>query len=509
MLEASRLIVFLSDNHNRSVAGCYGHKVVRTPTLDKLARAGVRFSGSYSASPLCCPARAALATGRFPHQTGYWDNAIAYDGRVTSWMRRLRDQGHTVTSIGKLHYRSSEDDNGWTREILPMHLHGGRGAVKGLLRGFDSERPKDDGVVWQLYADRAGAGETHYQDYDRQITGEARAWLRDHARDDGKPWVLFVSYISPHPPFTVPKRLLDLYPERAMPLPPGFEAGQASSHPAAEYLRDLDRLPRTMEEAALRRIAAGYFGLITHMDEQVAEVMGEVEALGLLDSTYIAYSSDHGELFGAQGLFGKRSLYEGSVGVPLIFSGPGIPRGRVSRQLTSHVDLYPTFVSLVGGNHEAEDADLPGVSLVPALRGQDDPARPVFAEYHAQGSKAGAYMLRLGDDKLIQHVGMPSEIFDLGPDPDELDDLAGTARGRALAEERLRILSAICDPEITDARAKADQRAMAEAYGGKENVEREQYIIFTPPPGVSAAEAWGQAEPGADPGYAPATVLNP
>jgi choline-sulfatase len=486
----TRLIVFVSDNHTRNVAGCYGHRYVKTPTIDRFAAEGVRFTGAYTASPLCCPARAAMATGRFPHQTGYWDNALAYDGRVTSWMRRLRDQGYTVSSIGKLHYRSSEDDNGFTQEILPMHMQDGRGAVKGLLRGYDAEQPKESGVVWQLYADRATVGETHYQEYDRQITAEAVTWLREHARDDGKPWVLVVSYISPHPPFTVPKRLMDLYPEKDMPLPPGFRPGEASTHPAARHLRALDRLPEKMEEAALRRIAAGYFGLITHLDEQIGAVMREADALDLTSGIRIAYTSDHGELFGANGLLGKRSLYEGSAAIPLIFSGPGIARGIVSRQLASQVDLYPTIVDLAGGRLEAEDADLPGTSLWPALQGRDDLSRPVFAETHTQGSKVGACLLRQGDVKLIHHAGLPPELFDLAADPDELQDLAALPSAQPLLAERMRLLDAICDITETDARAKADQRAKAESYGGREAVGGEPYIIFTPPPGVSTQEAW-------------------
>jgi choline-sulfatase len=110
----ANLLFLLSDNHNRALAGCYGHPKATTPHLDRIAASGVRFANAYSASPLCCPARAALATGRFPHQTGFFDNAIVYDGSTPSWMHRLREQGHHVASIGKLHFRSTEDDNGFS-----------------------------------------------------------------------------------------------------------------------------------------------------------------------------------------------------------------------------------------------------------------------------------------------------------------------------------------------------------------------------------------------------------
>ena len=488
MTQPANLIFFQSDNHNRAVSGCYGHAYVKTPNIDRIAAVGVRFENSYSASALCCPARAAIATGRYPHQTGYWDNAIAYDGRVPTWHHRLREQGHTVVAVGKLHYRSQEDDNGFSEEIEPMHLHDGQGAIKNLLRGYDEEPPKGDGSFLKLYMDRSGVGETHYQDYDRRITAKAITWLKRHKGASRKPWVLYVSYISPHPPFTVPKRLYDLYPERNMPLPAGFRPNERSLHPASEYLRHMDGMLDMTDEAALRRIAAGYFGLITHMDEQIGAVMQAAEEFGLLANTRIAYTSDHGELFGTHGLFGKKCLYEGSVGVPLLLSGPGVPQGKVSRQIVSHVDLFPTLVEGAGARLADADNDLKGVSLWPTVTGEDI-ARTGFAEYHAQASKAAAYVLRDGSMKLIYHVGMPPQLFDLGNDPDELKNLADSTPGTVKAiETKLR---AICDPEALDTRAKADQRQWVEHWGGKDKVAGASQILFTPPPGVSTEAAWG------------------
>ena len=159
MPQPANLIFFLSDNHNRQVTGCYGHPVVKTPTLDRIAARGTRFAGSYCASTLCVPSRASMATGRYVHQNGCWDNAIAYDGRIPGWAHRLRGQGHQVTAIGKLHFRSEKDDNGFSEEILPMHLHDGKGAIRNLLRGYDAEPPCTDGARWKLYTQRSGAGE--------------------------------------------------------------------------------------------------------------------------------------------------------------------------------------------------------------------------------------------------------------------------------------------------------------------------------------------------------------
>jgi choline-sulfatase len=491
MPNAANLLFIVSDNHNRAVTGCYGHPIVRTPALDRLAARGTRFAHGYAASALCVPSRASLATGRHVHQIGCWDNAIAYDGSTPSWMHRMRDTGIEVSAIGKLHFRSSEDDNGFCEEILPMHLDEGKGAIRNLLRGYDAELPCTDGARWKLYAERSGIGETHYQDYDRRITTRAIEWLRAHARSRGdRPWALYVGYISPHPPFSVPKRLYDLYPEQRMPLPVNCRPGERPEHPAMSHMRALDGWLDMTDERMLRRVAAGYFGLITHLDEQIGELLDAAESLGILHDTRVVYTSDHGDLFGAQGIFGKKNLYEGSVGVPLLVAGPGVGEGRVCRQLASHVDLYPTLLESTGvGVHDADRA-LPGVSLFGAMAGREDLTRPAFAEFHAQGSRAGAFMLRQGDDKLVYHVGMPSQCFDLAHDPDETRDLASTDVGQEKITRLERMLRTICDPGAVDLRAKADQRRMAEFWGGPEKLREAVNIVFTPPPGVSKEEAW-------------------
>jgi choline-sulfatase len=494
MTQPANLLFFMSDNHNGHLMGSQGHPYVQTPNMDGIAARGTRFANAYCTSPLCCPSRSSLATGRYPHQTGYWDNALTYDGRLPTWHHRLREQGHDVTAIGKLHFRSPDDDNGFTEEIVPMHLHEGKGAIKNLLRGYGMEPPKDDGSFWKLYMERSGVGTTHYQDYDRKITEHAIACLKQRLAKQNKPWVLFVSYISAHPPFTVPQRLWDLYPEHGMPLPPAFRIGERPEHPAAEYLRHMDGMRVMTDEAALRRIAAGYFALITHLDEQIGMVLKAAQELGLLDTTRVAYTSDHGELFGAQGIFGKKNLYEGAIRVPLLIAGPGVPQARVVQQPASHVDLFPTLLAGAGAQLADADCDLPGMDLWPAIGGRET-ARTLFAEYHAQGSRAGAFVVREGDLKLIYHVGMPAQLFDLARDPDETRDLVADGSGLQAAQRLEARLRTICDPEAADARAKTDQRAAADAWGGADKLRGESQILFTPPPGVSKEEAW--AIPGA------------
>ena len=162
------LLVIISDEHRRDAMGCMGHPLVKTPNLDALAARGALFENAYTPSPMCVPTRAAIACGDHVHKLGHWDSATPYDGKIRSWMRQLRDGGVDVTSIGKLHFRSSDDDNGFSREILPMHVVGGVGWAVGLLR----ENPPSYDSAAELASD-VGVGTSTYTDYDLEITAAA------------------------------------------------------------------------------------------------------------------------------------------------------------------------------------------------------------------------------------------------------------------------------------------------------------------------------------------------
>ena len=112
-MKPQNILYIMSDEHNPKMLGCYGHEQVKTPNLDKLAARGTRFTAHYTNSPICIPARAAFATGRYTHETKYWDNAMPYDGEVKGWGHRLQDEGHVVESIGKLQYRHEDLNTGF------------------------------------------------------------------------------------------------------------------------------------------------------------------------------------------------------------------------------------------------------------------------------------------------------------------------------------------------------------------------------------------------------------
>jgi choline-sulfatase len=481
-MKPTNVLFILSDEHSRRVLGCYGHKTIRTPNLDALAARGVRFADAYTNSPICVPARASLATGRYPHQIRFWDNGIAYDGRVPSWHHRLRDAGHEVTSIGKLHFRSADDDNGFSEEIMPLHINDGIGDPMGWLRN-----PLPVRKATLRLAKDAGRGDSTYQDYDRKITDAAVDWLKARAgASSDKPWALFVSLVCPHFPLIARPEFYDLYPEGQVPLPALRDSAQrAPDHPYIAAFRECQIYEKGfVDEANVRRAIAAYFGLVSYTDHNVGRVLAALEAAGLAETTRILYSADHGDNLGTRGLWGKSTMYEESAGAPMIAAGPGLPRGMVCREPVTLADCFPTILKWAGVAANPQDRDLPGMALdVVALTA---PRRTVLCEYHATGATTGAFMIRKGRFKFVYYAGMPAQLFDLDADPQEIRDLALEAGYAGLAEDCETELRAVVDPEAADALAKSDQAAKIAEFGGREAILNRGSFAYSPAPGTEA-----------------------
>lgn len=478
------LVLFITDNHARALVGAMGHPTIKTPNLDRIASNGAMFTNAYCASPLCCPSRASIATGRFPHQTGFWDNALAYDGTIPTWHHRIREQGHQVASVGKLHYRSGENDNGFSEEILPLHILEGKGAVIALLRATPQGMPQRSGHG-KIY-DKSGVGHADYQDFDQEITAAAIAWLEQNGKAKGKPWVLMVSYVSPHPPFAVPQDIWDLYPLDKVPMPVQWRKSDQPDHPSLQYLNWMNMFEDEFDEDLIRRTVAGYCALTTVTDVQIGKVITAMERLDLMDTTRIIYTSDHGEAAGHHGIMGKANHYEHSIGVPLLIQGNGIEPGTQVNDIVSLVDLFPTIIEGVGGTFSEEDRDLPGKSLWNLATGCKAPSdRIAFSEFHAMGSVNASFAVIKGGFKLIYHVDMPSQLFDLSQDPLEENDLLSNGKSHPVATELLADLKKIVDPEGTDHRAKSDQRARIDELGGIGAVVEAGVFSVSPIPGKS------------------------
>jgi choline-sulfatase len=461
----SNVLFILSDQHSRRVTGCYGNPVVRTPNLDALAAQGTRFGSAYCQTPICVPARASLATGRYAHDIGSWDNATPYVGTESpSWGHRLVEQGHTVTTIGKLHYRQVGDPCGFPDQRIPLHVLDGIGDLYGLLREKMPVRPHSRSQVLE-----ARAGEAEYIRYDRGIAQAAVRWLREEAPAKRRPWALMVSFATPHFPLVVPERYFNLYPPDSLPLPIQWRPEEWSGHPVLELKRRLEALDRPFDERSVRNAMAAYYGLVTFLDEQIGIVLQGLREAGFADNTRILYASDHGEMLGEHGCWWKSVMYESAVAVPLIVAGPDVPAGKLVNTNAMLVDVFPSIVEAVGAELAPEDTTLPGESLFRLARESDRP-RTAFSEYHAIFSPSGIFMIRNARYKYVHYVGYPPMLFDLCADPDETRDLAGDPRHADALMACERELRSVADPEAVDRRARADQQRRIQAAGGADAI---------------------------------------
>jgi choline-sulfatase len=477
----SKNILFLcSDQHARHVSGGYGHAQVQTPHLDALAARGTRFANAYTPSPICVSARACIATGRYAHQLGAWDNAAPYTGaEARSWGHTLTEAGITVTTIGKLHYRSAADDTGFPDQRLAMHVKGGSGNLYGLLR--EHMPPL---TTFRPQIANAGVGVSDYAQYDTAVADAAVRWLHNEAPE--KPWALMVSFANPHPPFTASSEYLALYPPESITLPDDWQAERWPHHPAIDWLRRQQQIDTPFDEATVRRAIATYYAMVTFVDAQVGRVLAALDEAGLRDTTTIIYTSDHGEMAGEHGLWFKCCMYEASVGVPLLLAGPDVPAGAVCETSVSLVDIAPTLLDVLGVSSGALGAGLPGTSLLDIAHA---PAytRPIFSEFHGALSASGMFMLREGQFKYVFYAGQPPQLFDLDADPlEQHDQFANPDTAPIVATLHARLLT-IADPDALDRQAKADQRRRLDAAGGAAALMAQGFnIAYTPPPPITS-----------------------
>ena len=472
---ATNVLFIMSDEHSREIAGCYGNSIVGTPHIDALAARGVVFENAYCNSPICVPSRASLATGDYVHRIGYWDSAAAYDGRVPSWHHRVRDAGHDMVSIGKLHYRGAGDDNGMSEVRHPIYIVDGIGDTHGLLRRDQRVRE-----VARELATEAGRGKSPYTGFDMEVADATVRWLRERRdREEGKPWVLFSSMVSPHYPLIAPDEFYDLYAGVDLPRPRLYAEADRPDHPVIAHYRETWNYDDFFDAERLQAGLTAYYGLCSFLDFQIGRILAALEESRFADDTLVIYTSDHGESLGNRGLWGKSVMYEESSGVPLVMAGPGVAAGQRCATPVSLVDVYPTVVESACGALDARERALPGANLITLAREQ--PAdRVVFSELHDDGSMTGEFMVRLGNWKLVHYVGYPPQLFDLGADPFEEVDLAGrpeTADVRSRLYDELR---GIVDPDAVNRLVFADQQARIERLGGVEAILSRPDFNFTP-----------------------------
>ena len=477
MTKNTNFVVIMTDQHSKKMLGCYGNETVQTPNLDKLAAKGVSFTSAYTNSPLCVPARSSFATGRYIHETRCWDNAIAYKGDQKGWQHILPENGHHCVSIGKLHYRSDEDPIGFDERQVPMHIADGVGDLQGCIRPDLPVRHQSKAL-----AEQVGPGDTSYTAYDSDIADRAVNWLAMQSdKCNEKPWVLFVSFICPHFPLSAPNKYYELYDANKIEIPKPADWSYFQSHPWWNAFHNSVNFDQYFNDDTHRRKAiANYYGLITFADENIGRVLEAISDNNFEENTCIAYVSDHGDSMGARSMWGKSTMFEESVGIPLILKGPNISGGKVVKTPVSLVDFHPTLLQSVG--LPTDDA-LPGTSLLEIAKNDYDDNRYILSEYHGAGATSAVFMLRQGSYKYIHYTGYPGELFDLQNDPEELINLINNPSYKECSHRFEKKLRSIIDPEAVNRLALADQAAYVEAHGGRDIILMQDPIHGTPIPG--------------------------
>ncbi len=447
------ILFILSDQHHAGFTGHAGHPVVRTPHLDRLAREGTMFRHAYCQSPLCCPSRASLLTGRYCRDLGIYDNQHILESNGVTFPRVLGAAGYRTCVIGKTHYNGEQfqgyqerpygDLFGQAHQPDPRRLPE-RGAA-GLGGVFEAAGPS--GIPLPLTQTEI-------------CVAESAKWLQTHlASRGGQPFCLSVHFDKPHFPICPPPEYFKRYEGRLrLPdLPPGFLDREVPFVRAAMKnwgISDPDRKDRAAHERAL----AAYCGCIEWMDDAIGRVLAALDYLGLAENTLVIYSSDHGEMAGERGTWQKSVFYDASARVPLLMRLPGAT-GSAGRRVDTPVgliDLFPTFCELAG---TATPEGCGGTSLLPLLRGEAVARDAIFSEsviIHEPG-QAGC-MIRTGRWKYNAYLDGAEELYDLEADPGEWTNLATVPAHRAVRDDLRQRVLAFWQPEQQLARYHARPR---------------------------------------------------
>ena len=430
---------------------------LHVPHLRRLAARSARFANTYTACPLCAPARAAFMTGQLPSRTGVYDNAAEFRSDIPTFAHWLRRAGYQTSLIGKMHFVGPDQLHGFeerlTTDIYPADF------------GWtpDYERPGERIDWWyHTLASVTGAGTaeiTNQLEFDDEVAYHAVAKVHDLARGrDARPWCVTVSFTHPHDPYVARARYWDLYADCPAldPEVPAFGLDVQAPH-ARRLLEASDHAHYPITPENVRAARRGYFASLSYLDERIGEIVGALERCGMAGNTAIAFVSDHGDMLGEHGLWFKMSFREGSARVPLLIAAPRLAPARYDMPV-SLLDLAPTLVELGDAEPEFARRWFDGVSLLGVASGAR--ARgPVPMEYAAEGSVAPMVCLREGRWKLTLCEADPPELFDLAADPQELANLAGDPRhGDTLAQligmARQRWDLARFDREVRDSQAR-------------------------------------------------------
>ena len=417
-------LVIMSDEHAARFSGTYGHPLVETPNMDRIAAMGVTFDNGYCNAPLCVPSRASFMTGRFVSNCEGYDNATPLRSDAVTWPYLLRSIGYDAVLDGKMHLIGPDPLHGFDRQ-LTYDPHA-RDLVHELFKWEDGCPRSDE--PWPLVFD-AGPGTTPMIEADDAFEAAALEYLNEPARQ-GQPWAICVGFIAPHFPFVVPEPYFSKYYPDRVDMPEIPEGHLDNLPPAAQRLGAMFGIDHRYTDDEVKRARAAYFGLVEWMDAKIGRMLDALEANGLAENTVVIYTSDHGDSLGEHGLWRKMSMYEASSHIPIQIAWPGhLPAGVRIAQTISNVDVTATIVDLAGLDPAASNMD--GDSLVPLMNGAKNGEESswknyALVEHLAHGTDRALVMIRVGSWKLTYGHGDPPELelYNLETDPNEFTNLA-------------------------------------------------------------------------------------
>lgn len=442
-------VLFLICDDLNCDLSCYGHPLVKSPNIDRLAQRGVRFQNAYCQYPLCGPSRASFMTGMYPDQTLVHRNAIyirEHVPNVKTMSQMFRDAGYLATRIGKIyHYNvpkhigtgGHDDPFSWDKTINPR----GRDVIEESK--IFSLRPGSFGGTLSWLA----AEGTDEEQTDGIAATEAESLLKQYGQTK-QPFFLAVGLYRPHTPYVAPKKYFDLYPLDKIQVPQVPEGYlKTLPEPARQSItRKKEQL--NLEEDLAKQAIQAYYASITFADAQLGRILDALDGSGLAENTVIVFTSDHGYHMGEHGHYQKTTLFENATHVPLIIAGPGVKAtGQTAKSPVEMIDFYPTLAELCGLK---PPKTISGVSLVPALNDATaTPREAAFSQY------ANGYSLRTPRYRYTEwgeDGSLGAELYDHQTDPKEMKNLAGSKEYAKTKEE----LSQQIRKRIAQAKKKPD-----------------------------------------------------
>lgn len=386
------ILFVLADQLGARWLPTYGHPLVETPHLERFAAESAVFERAITTSPVCTPYRGCLLSGKYPSQTGVLENGQAFPRGVKSLADHLNDSGYQTHYVGKWHLSGAPQQNRW---VPPTQRAGFQHFI-----GWESHHVDHHaGLIWADDADAAIEMPGHETD---SLTDIAIGQLETAAAED-EPFFMLLSYQAPHPPCSPPAEFLAPYEAQDLITEANADRNAWFKHEA--WRADYDT----------QRFRELYFGEISQLDAAFGRLLNSLDRLGLRDNILVVFTSDHGEMAGAQGRFGKGVMFEEALQIPFLVRTPGQPAGcRVDSPVTT-VDLMPTLLDYAGCR---VDDPFEGLSLRPYIEGGADSAdRIVFSEYHNFCASTRHWKLITRGLTLE-----PAALYHLGADPYELSN---------------------------------------------------------------------------------------